>query len=122
MKLFFYLFLLTFLWSLTLCLYSANQGFPADRKRPDWLSDKLPVPSNNTFYYQISSAKAYNLDSARNGAFKELINYIDQTNNIKISGEIITTSSSIQTEDNVNEIINKEYSYKYKIDSECISP
>ncbi len=118
MKLFFYLFLLTFLWSLTLCLYSANQGFPSDGKRPDWLSDKLPVPSNNTFYYQISSAKAYSLDSARNGAFKELINYIDQTNNIKISGEIITMSSSVQANGIVNETINKEYSYKYKIDSE----
>ena len=118
MKLFIYLFLLTFFWSLTLCLYPANQGSSSDGKRPDWLSDKLPVPSNNTFYYQISSAKAYNLDLARNEAFKELVNYIEQTNNIKISGEVNTSSASVQVNGAVNETINKEYSYKYKIDSE----
>lgn len=119
MKPFYYLILLVVLWSSTPSfLYSIKQDSSSNGKRPDWLSNKLPDATNDSFFYQITSAKAYSLDSARNGAFKELINYIDQTNNIKISGEIITSSSSIQINRAVNETINKEYSYKYKIDSE----
>lgn len=107
------------LWSLASShLYSVTPYSALEGKRPDWLSDKLPLPTNETFFYQITSAKAYSLDSARNGAFKELINYIDQTNNIKVSGEITVSSFSNQTKSIVNETINKEYFYKYKIDSE----
>lgn len=118
MKPFYFLFLLSIFWSSTSYLYSKNLDSPSDGKRPDWLSDKLPLPTNNTFYYQITSARAYNLDSARDGAFKELINYIDQSNNIKVSGEIMVSSFSNQTKSIADETINKEYSYKYKIDSE----
>lgn len=113
--------LLVIFSSIPFFLFPANSISASDKKRPDWLSDKLPVPSNETFYYQISSAKAHNLESARNEAFTDLINYIDQQNNVKISGEISVVSSSDQQNSVVNEAIEKQYSYKYKIDSDEIS-
>lgn len=121
MRLFYCLFLLGIFLISASYLYSNNLDFSSDRKRPDWLSNKLPLPTNNTFYYQISSARANSFDSARDGAFKELVNFIEQNNNIKISGEIVVSSSSDQKNGITNEIINNQYSYRYKIDSEELS-
>ncbi|PXV58815.1 hypothetical protein CLV62_14427 [Dysgonomonas alginatilytica] len=104
------------------CIYihADNPILTSEKLKPDWLVNNLPVPTNNSFYYQRVQAEAISLDNARQAAFKQLVNYIDQTNNVKITGDIVTRSSSQKNNTGINESINNEYIYTYKIESEIM--
>lgn len=90
----------------------------SERLKPDWLANKYPEPSNSTFRYQITQSEGFDLDETRKKTFSQLITYLEQTNNVTVSGDVTKVSKSTNDRRGLSEVINSEYIYTYKIASE----
>lgn len=93
--------LLCFFWSTTAL------GFPkSDKLKPTWMNGDLPLPSNNTYMYEVHSAIGSTLDETRNKCYQELV-----TNSGNLAGAFISEDFSSKTESKqeyVNGVLNEK--------------
>lgn len=80
--------------------------------RPDWLSDKIPVPSNPTFVYRITEAGGNTLAKARYDCILDLAEKIRQDRDIR--GSIRSGGSLEQVTGEETSYIEFEYESKGK--------
>lgn len=90
--------LVRLLYILLLCFIGSTTalGFPkSDKLRPTWISGDFPIPSNNTYMYEVHSAIGSTLEDARNKCYQELV-----TNSGNLTGAVIYEdfSSTVEAE------------------------
>lgn len=86
----------------------------SENKRPAWLANKTPDPSNKTFYYQITEGEHRNLEDAKKSCLINLSTYIKQTN--RITAE---TESDIQVNNtNAGNSESESYRFTYTVKGE----
>lgn len=86
----------------------------SEQMRPKWLADKTPVPSNNTFQYQITEGEHYNLEDAKKSCLLNLSTYIKQTNGITSTGDAQITVNNTDARNSESE----NYNFVYQIKGE----
>lgn len=72
--------------SLFSTIASAQNSTSSDNIKPQWLN-KLPIPTNSTFKYEIVRAEASTLDAARNKCLAELISSSGLSHGIVVSSQ-----------------------------------
>lgn len=89
----------------------------SESRRPVWLADKTPRPTNNSFYYQITEGEHSNLEDAKRSCLVNLSTYIKQTNRI-----VAETKSDIKIENDEAERRESEsYLFTYTVKGEEVS-
>ena len=101
--------------------FAGNPFQQSEKMKPDWLINKLPKPRNSSFFYQIVQCDSDDLNKARKGCIEGLVDYIEQTNDIRVEGSLTSTSASKTDSKGTNENISREYVYRYKIESKEFS-
>ncbi len=90
----------------------------SEKKRPLWLSNAVPKPSNPTFIYQITETTHESMDDARASSIIQLSTFIkDQNFNITAQGDGLIEFS--QKDGNASET--ESYLFDYKIDGKKVS-
>lgn len=98
----------------------ANAGNPlhkSEKMKPAWLVSKPPKVKGSGFSYQIIQCDHPSLSDARKGCMEGLIDHIDQVNDVQVEGTLTSTSTINNTDNGKSETINREYVYKYHIES-----
>ena len=93
--------LLCFLWS-TITLARTK----SDILKPTWIDGDLPIPSNNTYMYEIHSGIGNSIDEARNQCYEELV-----INSSTLGGALVYedfTSQSTLKQKYTNGYLNEE--------------